>query len=207
MEKTEIAVRAYVKPTIEQEKNFPTLVEIPNFSRTITIDTETTVDHLQNLLFGYYRIDDNHVRINDGIFYDPKQTSKKELDILKKCSNKVIPVRKFVNDVFLPEVYDRQTLCIGFNLPFDLSRLAIDFGYGRKSNRGSFSFKLTENKRYPRLIIQNLDSTKSFIRFGISTFSVYQYKGNFVDARTLGFALSDRNLTLEGYCKFFCSPT
>ena len=207
LEKTEIAVRAYVKPTIEQEKNFPTLVEIPNFSRTITIDTETTVDHLQNLLFGYYRIDDNHVRVNDGIFYNPKQISKKELEILKKCSNKVIPVRKFVDDVFLPEVYDRQTLCIGLNLPFDLSRLAIDFGYGRKSNRGSFSFKLTENKRYPRLIIQNLDSTKSFIRFGTSTFSVHQYKGNFVDTRTLGFALSDRNLTLEGYCKFFSSPT
>ncbi len=207
LEKTEIAVRAYVKPTIEQEKNFPTLVEIPNFSRTITIDTETTVDHLQNLLFGYYRIDDDNAKVDDGIFYNPKQISKKELEILKKCSNKVIPVRKFVDDVFLPEVYDRQTLCIGLNLPFDLSRLAIDFGYGRKSNRGSFSFKLTENKRYPRLIIQNLDSTKSFIRFGTSTFSVHQYKGNFIDTRTLGFALSDRNLTLEGYCKFFSSPT
>src|SRR3989338_7395950 len=148
MEKTEIAVRAYV----DSGNTYDNQIEILNFSRTITFDTETTSDQYQNLIFGSYRIDDNHIKIDEGIFYDPRFVGKKQLEILKQ-SAKVIPIRKFVDEIFLPEIFDNQTLCIGFNLPFDLSRLAMNFGYGRNRNRDSFLLKLTVDKKYPRLIV------------------------------------------------------
>lgn len=206
-ESAEIAVRAYVKPKSESQKYTNYYNEILNFTRILFLDTETTVDQYQNLLFGSYAIYDGHVKEDEGIFYDPKLVSKKDLDVLEKCSKKIIPVRKFIDEIFLPEVYDAQTLCVGFNLPFDLSRLAIDFGYGRKTNRGAFSFKLTENKRYPRLIIKHIDSTKSFIKFGTSGLTRQQYQGNFLDLRTLAFALSAEKHSLESACEFFKSPS
>jgi len=206
LEQAEIAVRAFVKPKPKSSSYIPTFIEILNLSRVLTLDSETTIDQHQNLRFGYYRIDDNHIKIDEGIFYDPKFVNQKEIKILKRLCSKVIPVREFVDEIFLVEVYDRQTLCVGFNLPFDLSRLAIDFGYGRKSNREAFSFKLSENKKYPRLIIKSLDSTKSFIRFGTSKLTKLQYQGNFLDLRTLSFALSNEKHTLESACEFFHSP-
>ncbi|MEX0764221.1 MAG: hypothetical protein WEC35_07645 [Nitrosopumilaceae archaeon] len=201
---TEIAVRAYVKT--ESRSYTSNQIEIPNFTRILVVDTETTADQYQNLLFGSYVIYDGGVKVDEGIFYNPEFVSKKDLQVLKKCSEKIISVRKFVDGIFLPEIYDAQTLCVGFNLPFDLSRLAIDFGYGRKSNRGSFSFKLTENKKHPRLIIKHIDSTKSFIKFGTSGLRRQQYQGNFLDLRTLSFALSSGKHTLESACEFFKSP-
>ncbi|MGI0009546.1 MAG: hypothetical protein ACRD92_08005, partial [Nitrosopumilaceae archaeon] len=203
---TEIAVRAYIKPKIQSQNYTFSSIEILNTTRILVFDTETTADQYQNLLFGSYVIYDGGVKVDEGIFYDPKLVSKKNLEVLEKCSKKIIPIQKFVDEIFLPEVYDAQTLCVGFNLPFDLSRLAIDFGYGRKSNRGSFSFKLSENKRYPRLIIKHIDSTKSFIKFGSTGFKNNQYQGNFLDLRTLSFALSSEKHTLESACEFFRSP-
>src|SRR3989304_7250369 len=206
LEQAEIAVRAFVKPKPKSSSYIPTFIEILNLSRVLTFYTETTIDQFQNLRFGYYRIDDNHIKIDEGIFYDPIFVNQKELKILKRLCNKVISIRNFVDEIFLPEVYDGQTLCVGFNLPFDLSRLAINFGYGRKSNREAFSFKLSENKKYPRLIIKSLDSTKSFIRFGTSKLTTRQYQGNFLDLRTLSFALSNEKHKLESACEFFHSP-
>ena len=201
MEPIEIAVRAFVDG---KKKNSPDQIDIPNFSRVLIFDCETTVDQYQNLTFGSYKIYDNNVIVDSGIFYDPKLVSKNQLDILEK-SNKIIQVREFVDEIFLPEIYDAQTLCVGFNLPFDLSRLAIDFGYGRKSNNGAFSLKLTNNKNYPRLIIRHIDSTKSFIKFGTSGLRDIQYSGNFLDLRTISFSLSSEKHNLESACKYFGS--
>lgn len=157
---TEIAVRAFVKPKTRVLYNELRQTEILNFTRILFCDTETTVDQYQNLLFGSYKIYHGHVLIDPGVFYEPKLVSSKDVEILMRVYDKVIPVRQFVDEIFLPEVYDAQTLCVGFNLPFDLSRLAIDFGYGRKSNKGSFSLELSKNEKYPRLIIRHIDSTK-----------------------------------------------
>src|SRR3990172_10306673 len=162
LEQAEIAVRAFVEPKPKSSSYIPTFIEILNLSRVLTFDTETTIDQFQNLRFGYYRIDDNHIKIDEGIFYDPIFVNQKELKILNRLSNKLISIRNFVDEIFLPEVYDGQTLCVGFNLPFDLSRLAINFGYGRKSNREAFSFKLSENKKIKNMDYQN--QKKKFIR-------------------------------------------
>ncbi len=203
MEPVEIAVRAFVNG---EKRESTTQINIPSFLRILVFDCETTADQYQNLIFGSYKIYDNHILADSGIFYDPKFVTDKKIEVLKKSDKKVIPVREFVDEIFLVDTYDRQTLCVGFNLPFDLSRLAIDFGYGRKSNNSGFSFKLTNDKRYPRIIIRHIDSTKSFIRFGTSGLTNLQLAGNFLDLRTISFALSSEKHTLESACEFFGSP-
>jgi len=197
----EIAVRAYVVNDRWFEKTDYT--DIPISSRIFIFDTETTTDQYQNLKIGYYEIYDDRKLVDMAIFYDINFITNKEFLILENSGCKIISIRRFVDEIFLPEIYSRQTLCVGFNLPFDISRLAVNFGYGRKTNRGSFSFKLTENKEYPRLLIKSLDSTKSFIRFGTTKHSTFQMKGNFLDLRTLSFSLSNQKHSLESACIFF----
>ena len=142
---SEIAVRGYVVNDFWQYEK-TNHVDIPYSSRVFVFDTETTTDQYQNLKIGYYEIYDDGVLVDRAIFYDINFITSKELLVLENSECNIIPVREFVERIFLPEIYSRQTLCVGFNLPFDLSRLAINFGHGRKTNRGSFSLKLTENK-------------------------------------------------------------
>jgi hypothetical protein len=113
-------------------------------------------------------------------------------------------VNEFINNVFLPEVYDLKTLCIGFNLPFDLSRIAKSFGYARNGMKGGFSFTLTDDRKRPRLIIKHIDSTKAFIRFGSALDRdkcKLGFRGNFLDLHTAMFALTGESHTLESACK------
>lgn len=201
---SEIAVRGYVVNDFWQYEK-TNHVDIPYSSRVFVFDTETTTDQYQNLKIGYYEIYDDEALVDRAIFYDINFITSKELLVLENSECNIIPVREFVERIFLPEIYSRQTLCVGFNLPFDLSRLAINFGHGRKTNRGSFSLKLTENKEYPRLLIKTLDSTKSFIKFGTTKQSSFQMRGNFLDLRTISFSLSNQKHSLESACIFFKS--
>ena len=155
---SEIAVRGYIVNDRWFEKTDYT--DIPISSRVFVFDTEITTDQYQNLKIGYYEIYDNGKLVDKAIFYDINFITNKEFLVLENSQCKIIPVRKFVDEIFLPEIYSRQTLCVGFNLPFDLSRLAISFGYGRKTTLGSFYFKLTEKQYYPRLLIKILSITK-----------------------------------------------
>jgi hypothetical protein len=46
---------------------------------------------------------------------------------------------RFVEEIFYPEVYVEGTLCVGFNLPFDLARIAIYAGLGETRTVASFA--------------------------------------------------------------------
>ena len=53
----------------------------------------------------------------------------------------------------------------GFNLPFDVSRLAIDHYSARGSMRGGFGLKLSEKASRPRVAIKHLSQSAAMIRF------------------------------------------
>jgi hypothetical protein len=55
----------------------------------------------------------------------------------------------FVDDVFYGLAYDLRATIVGFNLPFDLSRLAVRHGPARSKMRGGFTFQLSEDDRKP----------------------------------------------------------
>ncbi|HEY3362248.1 MAG TPA: DNA polymerase [Methanosarcina sp.] len=120
-----------------------------SYPRLLVLDTETTTDCYQNLEVGYFEILENGELQENGFFYVPMPEkhavintrftnlqnslmqippSYKEIKILKEyAEEKNIPLystSEFIANIFLPECYGKETPCIGYNLPFDLSRIA-----------------------------------------------------------------------------------
>jgi len=207
MEKmSKIALRCYIDHKNKKIKSKRDK-EQPYYDRVFVFDTETTNDEYQNLKFGSFAVYSKGILLRIGLFYNPKFVSDEELRELKNyCKKnpiiKLYTLKEFVEKVFYPEVYFKKALCVGFNLPFDLSRLAIDYSYARGSMEGGFSFKLSENKKFPRIKIKHLDNTKSFIRFGKSFWG--NFEGCFLDLKTLAVTLTDeKHITLEKACEIF----
>jgi len=199
--------KAAVRVYIEAKQKRPKSRDNPlSHERVLVLDTETTNDEYQNLLFGSFRAYFQGNLEHLGIFYNPKCVSEKELKNLKSYTKKhsipLYTLEEFVEDIFFPQVHQLKTLCIGFNLPFDLSRLAIRYSYARGSMNGGFSFQLSENMAFPRIKIKHLDSTKAFIRFGSSLMG--SFSGHFLDLKTLAVTLTDdKHITLDKACKIF----
>jgi len=201
-----MALRAYTENKHPITKNsFPK--EIPDYSRVLVLDTETTDDEFQNLRFGSYTISEQEAFEEMGIFYNPNCLKKGELETLRAYCDKNIyklcTTEEFLKKVFFPEVHIKKTLCIGFNLPFDLSRLAIKYGYGRGDKKDNFVLTLMKIKSYPKIRIKHIDSKRQMISFGDAFFgknNIYKFKGNFIDLRTLSFALTNESMGLEKAC-------
>ena len=116
--------------------------------------------------------------------------------------------KEFVERVFYPHVYQARAKCIGFNLPFDLSRLAISYGKARKF-AGGFSLKLSANPAQPNIRIKSINSKAAFIEFTKpvrknSQKKKQRYKGFFLDLKTFSFALTNKSYNLVGALKY-CS--
>src|SRR2546428_1464137 len=116
----------------------------PNNSTVLVIDTETTNDEFQNLLFGSCAVFVNGIQTQFYLFYGDI-VKESEIDLIKSCGQKnnctVLPRKEFVENVFYSKVFKERAKCIGFNLPFDLSRLAIHFSKSRNPSY-AFSFLL-----------------------------------------------------------------
>ncbi|SMH71349.1 DNA polymerase [Candidatus Nitrosotalea okcheonensis] len=211
MNEETIAIRAYTVPKKSNlGKNKPKSYKRPDdnanptFDRVLVFDTETTTDLYQNLKFGYFETYQYGVLEEKGLFYDPIIVKPKELAILESYSNEnnisLYTLEDF-RKIFLGEVYDLQTLCIGFNLPFDLTRIVLKSTNARK-RKDAFSLELSKNLKYPRLYVTHATNTLSFIEWANSM--IWNgFKGNFVDLRTLCHALTDTKHSLESACKAF----
>ena len=206
---TDIFVRAFTDNSTEYRRKDP---ENHNPNIRLIFDTETTTDQYQNLTFGSCLIE---TKISSGfkeewyLFYGDIPQDKKELiDHYGKGHNiKVMSVRGFLDIIFFPYAYKMRAEVIGFNLPFDISRLAIGYGMSRKRKEG-FSFKLSEDVRNPRIRIQSIDQKRSFISFTKplrkkSDRKFDYYNGYFVDLKTLTFALTDKSYSLDSACEDF----
>lgn len=218
MESIEAAFRCFVEPSRSRKRGRPEYDDIPD--RILVFDAETTADPYQNLLFGSFQIYNHGHKELGGLFHGDGLTEK-QMDVLRKRSAElgmdVLSREEFVEKVFFPEVHGLGTLCVGFNLPFDLSRLAIKFSQARGKNARGFSLQLSENPKFPRLVIKSLDSKRSFIKFtsslkdeagsGGKRGGTSRFRGNFLDLRTLVFALTDEGHSLESACILFDTET
>ena len=195
----------------------------------LVFDTETTTDASQALIFGSYRVsrwqaDGTLLLISEGLFYadalatdDPNAMT--ELEAYAKARGlSLISRRAFMERVFRPVAIEQRGMVVGFNLPFDLSRLAIESGEARNLFRGGFSFALwdyfdkergewRENPFCPRVCVKSLDSKRAFIGFTRPMTSGEECertcRGHFLDLRTLAFALSAKSHTLASACTAF----
>ncbi len=89
--------------------------------------------------------------------------------------------------------YESATL-VAFNAPFDLSRLAEDYGGARGDMAGGFSLRMAplhdgkENAFRPRLLVKHLDSKKALIKWATTRESgsadAPSDRGQFLDLRS-----------------------
>ena len=211
MTKISIHTRCYVESL--DSKGFATDTNYqvnPNSSTVLVFDTETTPDQYQNLLFGSCGIWVNKTLQKFYLFYGEflkKGQISKIHAYARRCNFEVLSKRDFIEKVFYPYVYQVRAKCVGFNLPFDLSRLAISFGKARKFH-GGFSLKLSENLARPNIRIKSLNSKASFIEFSKPVRKKSQkkklhYKGYFLDLKTFSFVLTNKSYNLEGALQDF----
>ena len=223
--------------------------------RALIFDTETTIDATQALLFGSYRYvriswQDNTPTLStveEGLIYADELPAEnaERFAVLRdyqashpaaldpayshglQVALKFYSRREFLREMFYPAVYESRALVAGFNLPFDLSRLAVDWSPARKTFAGGFSLAVfeyekdgvwRENRFKPRIVVKSIDSKRALKGFA-GTFSPdeidtipegetepeegYIFRGNFLDLRTLGFVLTDKGHTLESACEAF----
>lgn len=217
----EAAVRCHVQPLLKashaREKRQPGWRSQPLGERVLVVDTETTTDRFQNLLVGYYELYQHaaahYERIESGLIAG---------DVLKREQTKIIQAyadrnglhvssrAAFVRGIFLPEVHRLGTLCVGFNLPFDLSRLAVRSVPSRGRNQGGFTLYLTRDLNQPSIRVKALDSTRAFISFGSpwkpgrrEAKGHGTFPGRFLDLKTLGHALTGEHHSLGSACEAF----
>ena len=207
----------------------------------LVLDTETTIDSSHRLLFGGYRLFDMHSGIcfEEGFFYednlatnDPERFACLESYVKveksdgvagRKQSIRLLSAREFLNKIFWP-MAQLGGLIVGFNLPFDLSRLAVGWSGGRRRGHDAFSYdfslqfwtfidkktgKVRPSWYRPCIRMKILDSKRAFIRYSQprpepDRRSRGSYlESYFLDLRTLGFALTNVGHTLESACKAF----
>src|SRR5215216_1915918 len=178
---------------------------LPPSRWTVVFDTETTTDMAQAPRLGTYLVFEGDKLHKRGIFYNPDVIKKTDLRTLTRYAAKedltLITLEEFVDTVFYKYGYDYNGTIVGFNIPFDVSRLAIHWAESSKKERGWWSLKLSQKKYFPRVQIKNLSGKASIIQFASmgsreateamrkKNLQVSAYKGTFVDVGTLAHAL------------------
>jgi len=208
----------------------------------LVFDTETRTDATQRLLFGSYRFIVQGECLEEGLFY-ADDMSGSERRILEKYVKIYRPEvsdggaqqlhlltrHEFVKKLYRA-AYKGRCLLVGFNLPFDLSRIAYDFAAARGDFAGGFSLGLWpyvdkdgrehRNQYRPRLGIKHIDSKRALKGFTARNKPDIEdlipedsrtgkpkkghiFRGHLLDLRTLAFALTDRGYSLETACEAF----
>lgn len=194
---------------------------------TFTFDCETTVDAAQRFRVGFCQIREREQLLEEHLIVDEGALTSLELATCEAyCRanglSAPLPLEAF-RALFLKACH-AGTVFVGFNLPFDIARIAVDWSVARASRgrsrmQGGFSFKLSDDPRQPRIQIKNLDSRRAFIELtvpgtGGTTRSRLKkgqrtpaHRGFFADVRTLAGAVLSGSFSLERLCRFLGTPT
>lgn len=202
----------------------------------LIFDTETTLDPAQKLNFGAFRrcklVGSRYVCVEEGVFHRD-DVSAPQLALLRKYKThsptlaavEYFPAEtrlslhsraSFVRSLFWKAVRGGE-LTVGFNLPFDLSRLAVRSTEGKKGG-WSLAFsqlwknpktgRVAPNPKRPRIVVDAQNSKMAFMRLGaFSTrksgrkkdgFSIFaRWCGRCATCRTTSWVRA-RRLTLRG---------
>ena len=224
-----IALRAYAppppsKPSGEPSRKTRSGKTAPPSEWTLVFDTETTVDAAQRLRIGAYQFRKGDEMDEGGLFYDPAIISDEELSLLRRVAAErglnVRSVPEFIDDVFFARAYDLRASVVGFNLPFDISRLAINHGSARgKAMRGGFTFRLSRLWWRPAIQVRHLNARASLIQFTHPPkrrdprgqrkrkIAPRNRRGSFIDLKTIAAALYSRSFSLASLADFLKTPT
>lgn len=171
---------------------------------SLIIDCETRTTESQALRFGVYQIRHGARLVEEGIFFEPEVLSGADEYALRIHAEqhglKVLTRDEFIHTVFFNYAFNLGARVIGFNLPFDLSRLAEDHGDGKQKKYGWFSLKLGRSGRHSRVHVLRIDRRASLISFG-RTGGRGHFAGAFLDIGSLAGALFGRPFSLKQLCE------
>lgn len=217
-----VAVRAYVPLADTPPPKRPRPAKRPS-DWVLIFDTETTTDPSQRLRFGFFQLRKAGKLVKHGLFFDDTTLKKREQRVLAEYAKanqlEVMITPDFIEEVFFKFGYQFRATIVGFNLPFDISRLSIKHSSARRRPmRGGFSFQLSANRWRPRVQVKHLSRRAALIRFtapavqrtprGMRKHSrVPVRRGFFVDVKTLGAALTSRSDSLDTLAEFLKVPS
>jgi transcriptional regulator with XRE-family HTH domain len=213
----DIYLRAYVSSTSAGGTSKRRKRQAGPSKFTLVFDTETTTDHAQRLRFGGFQLREGAEIHTAGIFYDPSALSEADQNLIcayaAENSLDCMSTASFADDVFYGMAFELRAAIVGFNLPFDLSRLAIGHGLARGSMKDGFSFQLSADRWKPRVQVKHLSSRAAFIQFaGVKrNFDNRRMRkagertvrrGSFIDLKTIAAALTSRSFSLGSLAEF-----
>jgi hypothetical protein len=224
VEKMEVAVRAWATPDYQRHIGGPggghskkAIVDLGPSEWSVTFDTETTTDASQRLRIGTYQVRYRNHLWEAGFFYDEEALTTGEVETLQSFvverDYRLCILAEFVEEVLLYYVYDLRGLLIGFNLPFDISRIALRHVKSRskiRRLRGAFSFTMSNNPTRPCIQVKRASVRAAFIRFAEpegrsperrnqeAGGDVSVHDGYIVDVAVLASALLTRSFSLAG---------
>jgi hypothetical protein len=201
----------------------------PNYALVFDCESRTTAD--QTLTFGFWRFcevrNQSNVALEEGIVHDDYELSATEFDLLCQYARATKPdttddgcarMRLYSRPKFIEEVLgmaiQARALITGFNLPFDLSRIAVDWNPAQnggwtlimKQWRNPETGKLEPDESFPRVVIKALNSKAAIIGSTRPPMSLHRSKGKraklwprgrFLDVRTLLWALRNKSYSLK----------
>jgi len=211
---TPIAVRAYSeRPNRKPLGSRPPSDNIEASEWTLVLDCETTTDACQRLKFGFFQVRRGEVLEREGAFFDSKALTRIEEALLREFTKhsglELMTVAQFRTTVFLKYGDARHATVVGFNLPFDIARIALRHSAARREMRGGFSFDMSGQGDDPRVRIKHLNPRASLIDLAVpgdqQTTRGWRkrggrasaYRGHFVDIKTLASALLSRRYSLQ----------
>jgi hypothetical protein len=177
----------------------------PNDRLTLVFDTETTTDVRQELRFGIAQVYVG-TRLSRTMVFTGDVTAKEQQTISMWAAEHkatVSTVFEFVTQEFLPMALEGRAVVVGFNLPFDLARIAADWEPKKKVRRATawtLSLIPRSNPKWafvPRVRVERVHSAMSFISFTGTKGKYRKYRGAFVDCRTFVRALTGEGHSLE----------
>jgi hypothetical protein len=204
-EEVPVFLRVVEEPVKPRKKTSPPDRIGPNDRLTLVFDTETTTDTRQELRFGIAQVYSNG-RLTRTTIFTGELTAKDKTTVSAWAVAHhavVLTVAEFVSKEFLPLAHAGRAVVVGFNLPFDLARIASEWEPKRKvAGKRAWTLSLIprSNPRWayvPRLRVERVNSAMSFISFTGTKGRFRKYEGAFVDCRTFARALTGEKHSLK----------
>jgi len=226
----DIFVRAHTVASEKKQKKYKKGAEEPKWpDRVLVFDTETTIDTQQDLTFGAFTlgrlVGGKYFCSEEGLFHadnlDSPDRKVFEAYVAEKLADievksfppklrlKVYSRSEFMEKVFWKAIKD-GAMIVGFNLPFDLSRIAVDWRTGRNGSwslilslrRSRKTGEMEPNPHRPHLRIRSKDSQSAFISLTRpQNPEEWPENARFLDLHTLAFALFAEAMGLDNLCK------
>jgi hypothetical protein len=163
-----VAVRAFSAPNAPRSNRTRNQPHTPDSRSTgasrprawLPLDTETRIDPGQGFTFGVYQYLRAQETFQEGLIYaddlpetDPEgfrvlqeYVRTREANVSRRSSRRLrlLSRSEFVRKVLVRAINRADATTVGFNLPFDISRLAVGHGEARRNYEGGFSFVLSD---------------------------------------------------------------